>query len=560
MANGLKKSTRRVPRGVMVVVALLGAIAAPIESLAGVNITQGKWRDGSIVWYYNNALRPASLTDSDFIALTTRAFDLWGAGCNLTVRYGGTTSVGASNAEAIAAGKLVVGFATLAANVGGSAAPLGADTAGGAGDFTAGVVQINADNTPYNLASDRLLYILVHEIGHVLNLAHSDEPYSVMYANPYSAVSSASEPYKLYADDISTCANLYGSRGLQSATDHTRDTFVPTSNFGLSLGVGEIVSNGGATIAVGSAQDTWVNVSANAVDLSRVDNFPWLRVLWDHPVTTQARVSLIAPSGDIVLDNYSVFTGPDTVLNGYFPFRNGMYLNGTWTARAYVNGSPAAQTTFTTINGVSSPAKLEVAAIAESVGSGDMAFRIANYSQVGIASSSVFLNGNTSTPVQTFQTGAGSHVLDLWAESNLPRYRAGSACGQPGASSDLTRQIRFTSDAAGKVTGNSIEVAESGTLIGYSARANIQASANTTQNVYVAAQFNETILFRQSDGTWGTTAAPLFSFAGPGVANFDILRDFDTRSLPTGSMLVVGYGATLHEVIGLGQFKSVRVF
>lgn len=236
-------------------------------------------------------------------------------------------------------------------------------------------------------------------------------------------------------------------------------------------------------------------------------------MVWSHALTRPASVRIIARSGDVVLDNYAVGTGPSA--GGYCPFRGSIYLDGTWTVQAVVDGSPAAETVFRTVNGISSPAKLELAAITEAGGSGTMTFRIANYSRVGIVSSRAYLNTDHATPIQSFRPVANSNnSVDLWVESNLPRYRAGSACGQPGSSADLTRQLSFYVDTAGNVGRNALDVSESGTLIAYSARGNVQMDAAGTTNVHVAARLNGVLLFRQADGTWSTSQMPLFSFVG----------------------------------------------
>ena len=152
------------------------------------------------------------------------------------------------------------------------------------------------------------------------------------------------------------------------------------------------------------------------------------------------------------------------------------------------------------------------------------------------------------------------YVIELWAQSNLPRYRPGSACGQPTAAADLARQILFSSDATGRIAGDALSVSETGTLIAYSAKGVIQISETRLVNVYVAVQIDSGLYFRQADGGWTRTQAPLFNFVAPGAANFDVMRDFDTRGLPPGATLYVGYGATPDDVVANRQYKAVHTF
>ena len=540
--------------------AVLAAAILPANAFAGVNIRDGKWRNGSFVWYYNNQLLPPGVRDSDFLALMNQAFGLWSAGCNVTPRYGGLTTVDTSYG-AIAANQVVVAWAHLPSGMGGSGGPFSVDAQSNYYYFTSGSVQIAADMNAYQMQPERLMITLVHEVGHLLNLAHSDEPKSVMYANPYSAISSAKDPYKLYGDDIATCANLYGARGVQPSIDYGAVPFTPDPRYRLSASVGSFESNGGASVAFGGPADKWQPLSPNAVDVAASDYSPWMRVAWDNPPFDSGTVRIIAPTGDIVLDNWSFLAGPrNTVPQGYQPFRYEARLNGVWKVQVFVNGNPAAETRFTAVNGVPSPPKLELAAIAESTSSSGMAFRVANYSRVGIVSLSVFANGDYSRPVQSVAKAAGLNAIELWAQSNIPRYNIGSGCGQPGSSSDLARKVSFSADAAGRIVSSAIDVSETGTLIAYSSKANIQASDNGAVGVYVAMQVNGSMYFRQTDGTWGAPQTPLFTFTGPGAANFDIIRDFDTRDLPAGATLYVGYGDTLNHMVANKQYNVVHTF
>ncbi len=81
--------------------------------------------------------------------------------------------------------------------------------------FTGGSIQINSANTelraPFDgVLGNNMIDLFQHEIGHVLGLAHSDGPSSIMFANPYN---NAQYESTIQGDDIAACAGLYGGRG-----------------------------------------------------------------------------------------------------------------------------------------------------------------------------------------------------------------------------------------------------------------------------------------------------------------------------------------------------------
>ena len=78
------------------------------------------------------------------------------------------------------------------------------DTNKGYFPFDDGSVELN--NSADVIDSDfKLVGVLAHELGHLLGLGHSDNPHSIMYANPYNHLTYPRE------DDIRAMQTLYGA-------------------------------------------------------------------------------------------------------------------------------------------------------------------------------------------------------------------------------------------------------------------------------------------------------------------------------------------------------------
>jgi len=409
---------------------LIAAMLLPIEACAGVYLlSPGKWRDGKIAWRYNPAGLGPGADESAILATVQRAFDAWSAVCNISAEYAGTTTTTLDQTSAKS--EVVLGYTALPYPQAADAAPDSEDSASSYTYFTSGKIRISSSigaNIQYNPDT------LVHEIGHLLGLDHSDNPYSIMFANPYNTVPSPGT-YKLFGDDITTCANLYGGKGIQS------DIGTPTSN------------------------------------------------------------SVV-------------------------------------------------------------PARLEIAAIIEQDATGIQALRLLNYSTVGIEYWNAYLNANYASNAKTFNAAQGNNALEVWVKSDLPRYPYDlqhNIGGQTARSHDLVRQLGFAAGTGGRISGSRVDATESGTLAAYSARGNIQTDAVGAQQVYVVALYGNAAYFRTAKG-WTTAVGSLFALTAPGAVNFDILRDFDARSLPAGSSLYIGYGASIDEMLAKQQFTRVHLF
>lgn len=412
---------------------LLAALLSPLDTVAGVYLmSPGKWRDGKISWRYNASGLAPGTDEAAILATVQRAFDAWSAVCNITAEYAGTTSTALDQTSLRS--EVVLGYTALPYPQAADAAPDSEDAASSYTYFTSGKIRISNSvgaNIQYNPDT------LTHEVGHLLGLDHSDEPYSIMYANPYNAVPSPPS-YQLFGDDITACADLYGGKGIQSGAGY-----------------------------------------GNAL-----------------PVDPQRSV-----------------------------------------------------------------AKLELAAIVEQ-NAGSFTLRLQNYSSVGIDYSNAYLNTDYARNIQSFTPPPGDNTLEVWVKSNAPRYTLDlthNIGGQSLKSHDQVRQLRFTASGTGSISGSRLDSVESGTLAAYSARANLQVDGTGGQAVYVAAVLSGTAYFRSSHG-WSRSISPLFTLTAPGAANFDILRGFDARQLPSGTALLVGYGASPEEMLAKQQFRLVRVF
>lgn len=158
-----------------------------------------------IRWRYNDANRNASFSSSsaDAVARLQTAMGKWSAACNVTFQYDGTTSSPASLSTGTADGLNVIAWGPLSGNT------TGVTYVTASGPSASGPFTLNeADIVLNNAFNPNVDVTMLHEVGHMLGLDHSDIQNVVMSGPPLTTYVALNA---LTADDIAGCRSLYGA-------------------------------------------------------------------------------------------------------------------------------------------------------------------------------------------------------------------------------------------------------------------------------------------------------------------------------------------------------------
>lgn len=158
-----------------------------------------------IRWRYNDANRNASFSSSsaDAVARLQTAMGKWSAVCNITFQYDGTTLSSASLSTGSADGVNVIAWGPLSGNT------TGVTYVTASGPSPSGPFTLNeADIVLNNAFNPNIDVTMLHEVGHMLGLDHSDIQNTVMSGPPLTTYVSLNA---LTADDIAGCRSLYGA-------------------------------------------------------------------------------------------------------------------------------------------------------------------------------------------------------------------------------------------------------------------------------------------------------------------------------------------------------------
>ncbi|HIJ29630.1 MAG TPA: matrixin family metalloprotease, partial [Gammaproteobacteria bacterium] len=169
----------------------------------GISSDFGRWESGLIRWGYNPTNAPAAYSDaSNTVAIIQRAMDEWSNVSGLQFEFQETSSSDTSDNVVMITWDNDLSSLTL-----GQAGPSWSTSNSdyqqrGYPYYADGSFKLNDNITDWD--DEKLEATALHELGHLVGLGHSDNPDSVMYANPYNHLR------HLRDDDIAAVQVLYG--------------------------------------------------------------------------------------------------------------------------------------------------------------------------------------------------------------------------------------------------------------------------------------------------------------------------------------------------------------
>lgn len=190
---------------------IVNSLDAPssADSLKYLTYGWSGWAGKTVHWRYNDANRPAGMVASAsiMVGMIQAAMNKWSSACAIQFAYDGATSAAASLANSNRDGVNVIAWGSLSGNTTGV-------TYSSASGPSSNALAIDESDMVINYQYNPVLpATLVHEVGHMIGLRHSNVEGMVMSGpntapDPSTSYTGLSE---LQADDIAGCRALYGA-------------------------------------------------------------------------------------------------------------------------------------------------------------------------------------------------------------------------------------------------------------------------------------------------------------------------------------------------------------
>lgn len=298
---------------------LLILLFAPLPALAesyyqpylGISSGFGRWNT-TINWVYNPTNAPPLFQDSaKVVAMLQETMTEWEGACGVQFNYAGTDAT----IQDVSTDQKV---SVIWGNANGAAAYAGpsrnswtssndsSDRALGYDPYTDGSVVISNTldwsqdgNLSTAQAERSFKRVILHEIGHLIGLGHSDNPVSLMYANPYNEIS------HLMADDKAAALALYGP----SAHPTTAATYSPPTAT-VNLFTGSKLTKSAASGAQSDLTTAITNATADT-------DYIWLYIDYQWYTAKAVEIIVVDPYGYTIQEKTGNLNCTNTGGGGY---------------------------------------------------------------------------------------------------------------------------------------------------------------------------------------------------------------------------------------------------
>lgn len=487
-----------------------------------------RWQNGVMEWYYSDTGRPANLTAADVVSALQRAALKWQNGCGVQLRYRGTTPSLTYERDRTN----VVGWQSDFVATAETRAYFGAQK------ISEADIRLNSSSSQItNLTL--LEAAATHEFGHALGLDHSNQPDSIMFADPYHA---SDFQLSLKGDDIKGCIALYGTTGVAASALYVS----PPS---------QLNSGESATVYVTASPPATIPPTASLGTVSGSEAKLYFSAYYSGMVGQAMKIDLVAPDGTL----YESSAWDNSYRNGSYWFSlywkdyGASAMPGTWRILFSGAGQLKAERNFSLVSSYAVTPLADLAIIGRATSASTYTFEARNLTpDRPVASYEWSFDGDAVKPgaSQSITLTGGEHSVRLMTRSVSPRYN-----GQDNGPDFALTQV-FSVAGNGSLAAPVFSGQAGGTKQALGLQANMVMPDAGLKNVYIVARVG-TGWFYKSPAGWGQVPAPLLSVTAPAVVALNVLDSVDVSGLPAGTEVYAGYGESLDQVVATGRYGLI---